>query len=166
MPKFGKWTRYEVQATTAALAGPPPKPKRRVWRSADIKGFLRTGVAQDLAAAMASLPVRDGSPAIDEEAWWKDVLDDPRVRTSGRNRIDDKDTRNAHVRVDRCAAESVTFTCALCHDSQTYDIPGLILKVGSDRNIYTINAEVMNCPDKRKRREGWGCPITMKLDPP
>lgn len=144
---------------------PPEKLKPRVWRSADIKGFLRTRVAEGLAAAMESMPQRGGAPDIDEDAWWRDVLDDPRVRTSRRERIDERDARNVHVRVDRCTAETVTFTCALCGGVETYDVPGLILKVGSDRNIYTINAEVMNCPDKRKRREGWGCPISIKLSP-
>jgi hypothetical protein len=53
------------------------------------------------------------------------------------------------------------FSCAWCGRNETYTVPELIAKVGRDRNLYTINAEVLDCPDKRKRREGHSCLVTI-----
>jgi hypothetical protein len=60
------------------------KPKSTRWRSYDLRGPLPLKTTRALKAAIQSLPDNVSGPEIDEEAWWRDVLSDARVRVPTR----------------------------------------------------------------------------------
>jgi hypothetical protein len=145
MTKGGKKsTRWDV-ARLSPPAAVWPRPIR--WRSYDLKGSLPRATTQALVAAVQSLPARGPWPDVDED-WWQAVLADRRRNDA------------AGQRLDRLPVKSLTFKCAWCGQRATLKVDDLIRMFGPDRNVRSIVRHVLNCRDKRSRREGEGCPIT------
>jgi hypothetical protein len=94
-----------------------------------------------------------------QEAWWRDVLADRRLRRSSAKTLAEKD-ENAGQRLDRLPVKSLTFSCAWCGQRTVIKVGELIRMFGRDRNVRTIGRHVLKCPDRRPRREGEECPIT------
>jgi hypothetical protein len=70
-------TRWEVQA----LGQRDQKLSRSThWRSFGLRGPLPLKTVRALEIAIESLPGNVPWPEVDEEAWWQEVLSDPRVR--------------------------------------------------------------------------------------
>jgi hypothetical protein len=154
-----KESRYHVQAV--GLAHLPRRSIRTRWRSHDLKGPLPTRIVHSLVAAVQSLPARGPWPEVDEEAWWKDVLTDRRLRPSSEKKLYEK-SEDAKLRLDRLPCRSLTFSCKYCRQEIKLTIAELIKTLGSDRNVRTIGRELIKCRDKRSRREGDACPITYR----
>jgi hypothetical protein len=133
------------------------RPKR--WTSNDLKGPLPAETVRKLEIALKSLPKRTPWPEIDEEAWWADVMNDPRARRRKSPDRPQPDGRDAHLRLDRFPAPFVTFSCDRCKRSRTLKVFDLRGTFGGDRNIYTIGRAALSCPNERDRREGWECPV-------
>jgi hypothetical protein len=161
--KDGAWRRTRWHL---AALGVFDAPKRRRWRSSDIKSFLPLSRVRPLELAMQSIAERGNWLQIDEEAWWADVLDDPRVRPPLRKTLP-AGHRYAHLRLDRCQAESVTFVCVSCRQQTTLDVAVLRERFGRDRNILTIRGEALLCgKHKRDRRDGYECDVSYRLNSP
>ena len=135
----------------------PPRRRTR-WRSSDLRGALPLNVARALETAIASLPGSVPWPELDEEAWWRDVLSDPRVRPPAAKHLP-LDGWRARFRLDRQQCASFTFSCSQCRQQRTVSVADLIKELGSGRNVCTIGHEVLQCPNKRVRREGYECRI-------
>jgi hypothetical protein len=71
--KGRKSTRWEVSQQSAP---PAVRPRPTRWRSYDLKGPLPRSTTRALEVAIYSLPAHTSWPALDEEAWWRDVLAD------------------------------------------------------------------------------------------
>jgi hypothetical protein len=153
--KGRKSTRWEVSQQSAP---PAVRPRPRRWRSYDLKGPLPRSTTRALEVAIYSLPVRTPWPAIDEEAWWCDVLADRRLRRSSAKALSEKD-ENAGQRLDRLPVKSLTFSCAWCGQRTAIKVAELIRMFGRDRNVRTIGRHVLKCHDRRPRSEGEECPI-------
>jgi hypothetical protein len=133
----------------------PPRRRNR-WCSTDLSGPLSASVVRGLVDVIESLPRRWPWPEIDEEAWWRDVLADTRLRLPTVKKLADK---TADLRLDRQAAETLTFSCESCGGQSTLTVADLIRTFGPDRNVRSIAQRVLKCPNKRGRREGGECPI-------
>src|SRR3954469_13481135 len=94
--------------------------------------------------------VRD---ADDADAWWRDVLNDPRARRTQADRIS-KDHVDANLRLDRWPGAFVTFRCAKCGAHATYEAGELASVFGADHNVTRLPASLVECHDKHGRREG------------
>jgi hypothetical protein len=129
------------------------------WRSRDLRGPLPVRVVHALEVAIRSLPSRGPWPEIDEEAWWKDILTDRRLTRSTAKMLSGRD-EDARLRLDRCPAKSLTFSCRWCGERSTLTIAELARTFGPDRNVDTIGKDVLKCRHKGSRREGYPCPIT------
>jgi hypothetical protein len=140
---------------------PETRPRPARWRSYDLRGPLPARVVRALETAIKNLPARGPWPEIDEEARWADVLTDRRSRTPLAKKLSEKNL-NAGLRLDRCPAKSLTFSCTRCGESVTVKTSELIRTFGPDRNVHTIGRDVIGCEDKRARREGDECPITYR----
>jgi hypothetical protein len=114
---------------------------------------------RSLVDVIKSLPARGPWPEVDEEAWWSEVLTDSRLRLPSAKRLENK---TASFRLDQQTAEALTFSCERCHEQATVTVAELIRAFGRDRNVRTIGQEVLKCPNKRARREGYGCPVTYR----
>lgn len=151
--------RWEIQAV-----GPcPAKPRRGTparWRSYDLRGPLSLKTTLALAIAIHSLPSNLPWPEIDEEAWWRDVLSDARVRTPTMKHLP-LDGWRSKFRLDRHQCLSITFTCNQCRQQTTVSVADLIKEFGSGRNVTSIGNDMLKCLNKRARREGYDCPITL-----
>ena len=112
-----------------------------------------------LKTAIASLPKRGPWPQIDEDAWWSDVLTDPRTALPAAKRLSEKH-ENADLRLDRCPAKFLTFRCQWCGAEAKVALAELIATFGRDRNVRTIGRHVLGCKDKREHREGQNCLVT------
>lgn len=135
----------------------PRRPNR--WRSTDLSGPLPARAVRGLVGAIDSLPRRGPWPEIDEEAWWREVLEAARRRLPTAKKLADK---TAKFRLDRQTAESLTFSCERCGAQATVTVADLVKTFGPDRNILTIGQHVLKCPNKRDRREGGECPVTYR----
>ena len=155
---------------------PKAQPQPTRWQSRDLRGPLPRHVALALATAIASLPKRGPWPEIDEEAWWTDVLTDPRTSLPAAKRLSEKH-ENANLRLDRCPAKSLTFRCQRCGSQATVTLAELMDTFGRDRNVRTIGRHILGCKDKRAHREGrelsdhvsglireWECTLTHRAD--
>jgi hypothetical protein len=111
---------------------------------------------RSLVDAIKSLPPRGPWPEIDDEAWWGDVLTDSRLGLPTAKRLENK---TASFRLDQQTAQALTFSCERCGGQTTVNVADLIRAFGRDRNVRTIGQEVLKCPNKRARREGYGCPV-------
>jgi len=116
--------------------------------AATLKGPLPRSTTRALEVAIYSLPVRTPWPAIDEEAWWCDVLADRRLRRSSAKALSEKD-QNAGQRLDRLPVKSLTFSCAWCGQRTVIKVAELIRMFGRDRNVRTIGRQ----PPRRASRE-------------
>ena len=132
--KGRKSTRWEVSQQSAP---PAVRPRPRRWRSYDLKGPLPRSTTRALEVAIYSLPVRTPWPAIDEEAWWCDVLADRRLRRSSAKALSEKD-ENAGQRLDRLPVKSLTFSCAWCGQRTAIKVAELIRMFGRDRVVVAI----------------------------
>jgi hypothetical protein len=152
--KGSRWAMQQV--------GRPPMPRRQRtrWRSKDLKGPLPARVVRGLLIAIQSLPARGPWPDIDEEAWWRDVLVDRRLRPSSDNRLSAK-SADAWLRLDRMPCRSLTFACKHCRQEAKFTVAELMQAFGGDRNVRTIGREVLKCGDKRAWRES-DCPIAYR----
>jgi hypothetical protein len=153
-----KVTRWDV-AKLGWLPKAQAKPTR--WRSRDLKGPLPAHIVRSLEAVISSLPLPGSWAEIDEESWWADVLTDARARTPSEKNIQ-LESRCANLRLDRSPAQSLTFTCHRCGANVTLKLDELNRAFGRDRNVHTIGREVLKCPEKRARREGYECPVTYR----
>ena len=157
----GRSTRWEVQALGLRQdRSRPRKPTR--WRSFDLRGPLPLKTTHALEIAIQSLPGNVPWPDVDEDAWWRDVLSDARVRSPTMKRLPNEGWRSK-FRLDRLQCLSTTFTCSQCKQQRTVSVADLIKDLGASRNAGTIGNDVLQCPNKRSRREGYDCPIS-RLD--
>jgi hypothetical protein len=154
--KGRKSTRCEVSQQSAP---PAVRPRPTRWRGYDLKGPLPRSTTRALEVAIYSLPGRTPWPAIDEKAWWCDVLADRRLRRSSARTLAEKD-ENAGQRLDRLPVKSLTFSCAWCGQRTVIKVAELIRMFGRDRNVRAIGRHVLKCRDRRSCREGEECPIT------
>jgi hypothetical protein len=154
--KGRKSTRWEVSQQSA---WPAARRRPMRWRSYDLKGPMPRSTTRALEVAIYSLPTRTPWPAIDEEAWWRDVLADRRLRRSSAKALSEKDD-NAGQRLDRLPVKSLTFSCVWCGQRTVIKVAELIRMFGRDRNVRTIGRHVLKCRDRRPRREGEECLIT------
>jgi hypothetical protein len=140
--------------------GSRPEPRRRARRrSRDPSGPLPARVVRSLVDAIKSMLARGPWPKIDEEAWWSEVLTDSRLHLPTAKRLENK---TASFRLDQQTAEALTFSCERCSQQTTVAVADLIRTFGRDRNVRTVGQEVLKCPNKRARREGYGCPVTYR----
>jgi len=158
MGKGRSSSRYDVWRDAPARR--PPRPERKRWRSRDLKGPLPTRVTRNLLAAIRSLPVRGPWPEIDEEAWWKDVLMDRRLRPPSALRLPAK-SEDARLRLDRMPCKSLTFTCAHCRQTATFPVAELMRTFGADRNVRTVGRQAIKCKTTALMRER-ACPISYR----
>jgi hypothetical protein len=93
------------------------------------QGTAAASTTRALEVAIYSLPVQTPWPAIDEEAWWRDVLADRRLRRSSAKTLAEKD-ENAGQRLDRLPVKSLTFSCAWCGQRT-------VIKVACWRRLYS-----------------------------
>jgi hypothetical protein len=147
--------RWEIQAL--GLRDDRSKPKSRRWRSYDLRGTLPLKTTRTLEIAIQSLPGTVAWPEIDEEAWWRDVLSDARVRVPTRKLLP-FDGWHSKFRLDRQQCSSITFACSYCRQRTNVSVAGLIVEFGGSRNVSTLGSDVLKCPNKRARREGYDCP--------
>src|SRR4051812_19023690 len=130
----------------------------RPWeRSYNIRRVLSQGRVAALLTAFGGLRAR-GAPWIeldadDAEAWWRDVLNDPRARRTQADRIP-KDHVDASLRLDRWPGAFVTFRCATCGSHAAYETRELAGVFGADHNVTRLPASLVDCPEKLARREG------------
>ena len=129
------------------------------WRSFDLRGPLPLKTTRALEVAIQSLPGNTPWPEIDEEAWWKDVLADRRLRAPRDKRISEQ-RGAAGLRLDCLPCEALSFSCRRCGQQCTATVAELSRRFGSDRNVKTVGTQVLKCPAPHLRREGGECPIT------
>jgi hypothetical protein len=110
-----------------------------------------------LLVAFRSLRPKDAPwvvmDADDNEAWWHDVLNDPRARRTQADRIP-KDHVDASLRLDRWPGAFVTFRCMTCGAHASYEARDLAGVFGGDANITRLPTSLVDCPEKLARREG------------
>ena len=123
----------------------------QVWRSIDLKGPLSREGVRALLEAIRSLPRQSRWPDVDE-GWWQAVLTDRRPRRE--NAVDQ--------RLGQLPVKSLTFECKWCGRHRTVKVDDLIGMFGRDRSVQSIRRHVLDCRDKRARREGEECPITYR----
>ena len=157
---MAKGTRWDNQALGRRDRERPRQ--RTSWRSDNLRGALPLKVTRALAIAVESLPGNAPWPDVDEESWWRDVLTDARVRTPTMKNLP-LDGWRSKFRMDRQQCSAMTFTCGACKQQRTVSVAELIKDLGGSRNIATIGNDVLLCPNKRVRREGYDCPIS-RLD--
>lgn len=135
----------------------PAYPPPRRFRTDNLARFHSRGVADTLLRALRPLRSKSGH-WIDQdpeslEAWWSNVLHDPRARPSKEHRIPARD-RNARQRLDRCSSEIMTVKCGSCGVHATYAVADLIKSFGADQNVVMLPAYLLSCKSKRDRRDG------------
>jgi len=89
----------------------------------------------------------------DAEAWWRDVLNDPRASRTQAERIP-TDHVDVSLRLDRWPGALVTFRCTTCGSNATYETSELASVSGGDHNVTRLPASLVDCPEKPARREG------------
>jgi hypothetical protein len=124
------------------------KAPTRIWRSTDLRGPLPRETVRELLSAIPALPRQSPWPNVDE-GWCQAVLTDRRLRREG-----------ADQRLDQLPVKSLTFECKWCGRHTTVKVDDLIGMFGRDRSVESIRRHVLECRDKRSRREGEECPIT------
>jgi hypothetical protein len=120
-----------------------------IWRSIDLKGPLPRETVRALLSAIRALPRQSPWPDVDE-GWWQAVLTDRRLRRE--NAVDQL--------LGQLPVKSLTFECKWCGRHTTVKVDDLIGMFGRDRSVESIRRHVLECRDKRSRREGEECPIT------
>jgi hypothetical protein len=131
---------------------------RRPWKRSDnIKRVLSRGPVAAFLTAFQGLRAKNAPwvelDADDAEAWWRDVLHDRRARRTRADYIPANDV-DAGLRLDRWPGSFVTLRCATCDAHATYEVAELASVFGADHNITQLPASLVDCPDKRGRREG------------
>jgi len=150
-------SRWDVQARSPRVNRAPRRSTR--WRSFDLRGPLPAKTTRALEVAIQSLPGHTPWPEIDEEAWWKDVLADRRLRPPKDKRLSEQGWA-AGLRLDRLPCKALSFTCKRCGQQCTATVAELSQRYGSDRNVRAVGTQVLKCPAPHLRREGGECPIT------
>jgi len=156
-------SRWDIQARSPRVDRAPQSATR--WRSYDLRGPLSLKTTRALEIAIRSLPGNTPWPEIDEEAWWKDVLADRRLRLPKDKRLSEQ-SRPAGLRLDRLPCKALRFACKNCGQQCTATVAELSRRFGSDRNVRTIGNQVLKCPAPHLRREGGDCPITYSASYP
>jgi hypothetical protein len=154
---MAKGTRWENQALGRRERERPRQ--RATWRSDNLRGALPLKVTRALEIAVENLPRNTPWPQIDEDSWWRDVLVDARVRTPTMKHLP-PDGWRSKFGLDRQQCSEIKFTCAACKQQRTVSVADLIKQFGTHRNVATIGDEILQCSNKRARREGYDCPIS------
>src|SRR4051794_20284353 len=98
-------------------------PRRRWKRSDNIRRVLSQSRVEALLVAFRGLRPKNAPwlvmDADDAEAWWGDVLNDPRARRTQADRIPN-DHVDANLRLDRWPGAFVTFRCTACDAHASY----------------------------------------------
>src|SRR3954471_4447675 len=132
-------------------------PGRQWKRSDNIRRVLSKSRVEALLVAFRGLRPQNAPwvvmDAADADAWWRDVLNDPRARRTQADRIP-KDHVDASLRLDRWRGGFVTFRCVTCGAHATYEATELASVFGADHNITRLPASLVDCPEKLARREG------------
>jgi hypothetical protein len=117
----------------------------------DAANILPAHVARALLAALKVLPSRGvpSRPVVDEEAWWLDVLHDPRARWPSEKRLS-ATGRHAHLRLDRWRSPVMTLVCSLCGVRRSFDTKDVIRQFGEDYNITRLRHELVPCARKHR----------------
>ena len=130
---------------------------RRTFLTDNIARVHARGTAQRLLAALGALRGKSGPwPENDPEAveaWWDNVLADPRARRTRMERIP-ADHRDASLRLDRCKALAITVSCTHCSATAVYTIDDLRASFDPGQNITRLPVYLLPCRSKRDRREG------------
>lgn len=131
---------------------------RRPWKRSDnIKSVLSSGRVAALLTAFRGLRAKNAPwlelESDDADAWWRAVLRDPRARRTRADHIASGDV-DANLRLDRWPGAFVTFRCVTCGAHATYEVTELAGVFGGDHNITQLPASLVDCPDKRGRRDG------------
>jgi hypothetical protein len=127
------------------------KPPTRIWRSTDLKGPLPKETVRALLTAICSLPRQSAWPDVDE-GWWQAILTDRRLRRE----------KAVDQLLGQLPVKSLTFECKWCGRHRTVKVDDLIRMFGRDRSVQSIRRHLIDCRDKRSRREGEECPITYR----
>ncbi len=141
----------------------PLHPRRRRLVTDNIRRVHPKCTVAELVAVLGLLRGTTGLwPENDAEAceaWWNNVLADPRARRTRMERVP-PDHRDACLRLDRCTAPAVTVSCTHCRAAAVYRVDDLRGSFGDDHNITRLPAYLLPCRSKRDRREGACTPTT------
>jgi len=119
----------------------------------DAANILPVNVARALLAALRAIPPRataaGGWPVVDEEAWWLDVLHDPRARWPTEKRLT-ADGRHAHLRLDRWRSPIMTLACRLCGLRKSFERDAVMRTFGEDYNVTRLRHALVPCARRRR----------------
>jgi hypothetical protein len=117
----------------------------------DAAKILPARVASALLAALKALPARGVAewPIVDEEAWWLDVLHDPRARWPTEKRLS-ATGRHAYLRLDRWHRPVMTLVCRLCGVRRSFDTEAVMRQFGEDFNITRLRHALVPCARKHR----------------
>jgi hypothetical protein len=120
--------------------------------------ILPPHVARALLAAFRAVPPRGAAawPVIDEEAWWLEVLHDPRARWPGEKRLG-ASGRYAHLRLDRWRGPMLTLVCRLCGVRKSFDTAAVVRQFGGDYNIAVLRHDLVPCERRHSDRVHGAC---------
>jgi hypothetical protein len=125
---------------------PPPCLARTTSLKGDAAKLLPAHVASALLAALKAIPPRGtaGWPILDEEAWWLDVLHDPRARWPSEKRLS-ATGRYAHLRLDRFGQPLMTLVCRRCDLRKSFDTAEVLRQFGEDYNVTRLRHALVPC---------------------
>lgn len=112
----------------------------------DAAAILPVHVTRALLAAFRAIPERRsaGWPIIDEEAWWLDVLHDPRARWPSEKRLSGTG-RHSHLRLDQVRKPVMTLVCQRCGVRRAFDTADVMRQFGEDYNITRLRHALVPC---------------------
>jgi hypothetical protein len=117
------------------------------------RGPLPVAVTAALLRAMQAVAhARTPWPVIDEEAWWRDVLCDPRARRPTEKRLDAKG-RWAYLRLDRFRNPIMRLACARSGLRKEFDYEDVLQQFGGDYRYRraAAPARALQIPDHARR---------------
>ncbi|MPZ39853.1 MAG: hypothetical protein GEU95_17695 [Rhizobiales bacterium] len=93
---------------------------------------------------------REGAQRPADDAWWDDVLLDPRAYKPVNETSFDEASPFAYLRLDRQRGETVAFTCA-CGRGRVIDKTELIEGLGASANVLWVARRViLDCERRNK----------------
>jgi hypothetical protein len=121
---------------------PPPRHRAR-WGSPAILPLLRVKV--DDKDELHAVPARDLAPwERSSEAWWQEVLNDPRARGPRQKRLEPTG-RHARFRLDRQQGPFLDLHCARCPGQMRMGLADAIRRYGEDYNVLALAQMLVTC---------------------
>jgi hypothetical protein len=96
---------------------------------------------------------RQGARQSVDDAWWQDVLLDPRAYTPVNETRFDEHSPYAHYRLDRQPYDTVAFSCG-CGMGTVVDKTSLIRQMGGDANVLWVARHMIDCGRRNKISNG------------